>query len=51
MSTWLISLITGLGGGAGPGVGGDIAGSGVGGAVLMLIIGLIKQMMAGKKVV
>ncbi len=30
------------------GVGGNIASSGVGGAVLMIIVGLIKQQMAGK---
>jgi uncharacterized membrane protein YeaQ/YmgE (transglycosylase-associated protein family) len=41
-----------MGGGAAavpPGMGADIAGSGIGGIVLMVIIGLIKQMMAGKK--
>lgn len=38
-----------LGGGAPTGLGGNIAGSGVGGLVLMIIIGVIKNAMAGSK--
>jgi uncharacterized membrane protein YeaQ/YmgE (transglycosylase-associated protein family) len=42
-------LLTGLlGGGAPTGLLGNFAGSGIGGAVLMIVIGLIKQALAGK---
>jgi hypothetical protein len=36
-------------GGGGMGIGGHILGSGLGGAILMIIIGVIKQMITGKK--
>jgi uncharacterized membrane protein YeaQ/YmgE (transglycosylase-associated protein family) len=42
-------LLTGLlGGGAPTGLLGNFAGSGIGGAVLMIVVSLIKQALAGK---